>query len=69
MVQRSLVKVRVETPGVLRTLLAAMEMDETFGGFTVMRAVPELGLFRGHRLIEADSIQDVHALGEVETPA
>eukprot|EP00959_Pyramimonas_sp_CCMP1952_P429493 8994915-Pyramimonas_sp.AAC.1 len=46
-----------------------MELDSTRRGLVLKEDFPQLMLKKGHRLIENESVRDIHAFVDIELPA
>lgn len=69
MVRNSTKRVHITDKRVLKLLLRQLELNDDAGGLALKADFPLLGLKKGWRLIEEDSIHDVHEAESVELPA
>ncbi len=69
MVRNSTARVEIIERRVLKLLQRKMAFDFDAGGLALTADFPLLGLKKGWRLIEEDSVADVHALDSIEMPA
>ncbi len=68
MVQNSTVRVQIAEKRVFKLLVRALALDSDAGGLALQSDFPLLGLRKGYRLLEEDSVTDIHKLGDVELP-
>ncbi len=69
MVRNATVRVQIQDKRMLKLLMRSLRLDADCGGLALMDDFPLPGLKKGYRVIEEDSVTDVHNLDGIGLPA